>query len=333
MSQPSNKISTKIKILGASLVFTMLSLIVLTIYLNQKNSKDALIVNIAGKQRMLTQKISKNIFFHYQNKKVDFNELDIAVEEFKYGMLSLQNGNKLRGISSPPTDKIGEQISKIIILWNSFEKNVEIIKNQLIINDVQNERLLKIKVEAIYNSNIKLLKEVDCLVTMYTNYIESKTHAIEYFQYAGAFLLFILIMYSLQQLRIIEAHANQFLKHSKIIIEGQVENKPIEYIEIEAESEIIEATDTLNCFINKINSAMDYSAQAVEKSQQASQKLEEITDEFDKIIDDLQDSTSLSSQLSMSEDIAIQSSEDLIKTTKKLSDLKEQLDMLLISCK
>jgi hypothetical protein len=329
----SSKISTKIKILGASLVVTMLSLIALTIYLNQKNIKDALIVNVAGKQRMLTQKISKNIFYLYQNKNINFNELDNAVEEFKYGISSLQDGNKLRGIESSPTDKIGEQIAKVIVLWNSFDKNVQSFKNQLALEDKKNEKLLKIKVDSIYSSNNNLLKEVDILVTMYTNHIEQKTQTIEKFQYVGAFVLFILIIYSLLQLKKIEEHANQFLKYSKTIIEDQSENKPIKYIEIEAESEIVEATDTLNCFINKINSAMEYSAEAVEKSQQASQKLEEITDEFDKIIDDMQDSAELSTELSKSEDIAIQSTEELLNTTKKLLDLKNQLDVLRISCK
>ena len=45
----SNKITTKIKILGALLIFLMLSVITTTIYLNQQNSKDALVINIAGK--------------------------------------------------------------------------------------------------------------------------------------------------------------------------------------------------------------------------------------------------------------------------------------------
>ena len=47
----------------------------------------------------------------------------------------------------------------------------------------------------------------------------------------------------------------------------------------------------------------------------------------------MEDSQALSTQLSKSEDIAIQSSEDLLQTTKKLSDLKKQLDNLKFSCK
>ncbi len=332
MTQKPGKISTKIKILGAILVLLMISLIALTLYLNQKNVKDALIINIAGKERMLTQKISKNIFYLYQSGETNFDELDTAVEEFIYSLESLKDGNSLRGIEAAPTDKIAQQISKILILWSSFNKNVQNFKNLLVLQNDTNKKLLNSNVSSIYSSNNHLLKEVDLLVTMYTNYSESKTQAIKNFQIFGAFLLLILIVYSLYQLRIIEAHAQEFLDHSKIIIQSQVENKPLKPIVIEAESEIIEATDTLNCFIKKINEAHEYSSEAVIKSQQASEMLEEINDEFDQIICEMQDTSNISSQLNRSEDIAIQSTEELIKTTKRLTDLKKQLDTLLTSC-
>ncbi len=326
------KISTKIKILGAVLVFLMLTLIGLTTYLNQKNVKDALIINIAGKERMLTQKISKNVFYLYQNNTTDFNELDIAVEEFIYGITSLKDGNKLRGIMSVPTDKIAQQISKVLILWNNFNKNVQEFKKLLITRNSQNEPMIQSRVSSIYNSNVHLLEEVDHLVTMYTNYIENKTQVIKYFQYGGAGLLFILIIYSLIQLKIIESHAQEFLDNSKTIIQSQLENKPLAPINIDAESEIIEATDTLNCFIYKINEAMDCSSEAISKSKTASQKLESITDEFEKIICDMHDSSSITSKLDKSEDIMIQSNEELIKSTKKLEKLKIELDKVLKSC-
>jgi len=333
MKSSNNRISTKIKILGAGLIFTILSLIVLTIYLNQKNTKDSLIINIAGKERMLTQKISKNIFYLYNQRELDFNELDNAVEEFKHILDSLKNGDELRGISPVPTDEIALQISKVIVLWNSFNTNVQTFKELIITKNDTNDTKLQVQVNSIYTSNNTLLKEVDILVSMYTQYTEQKTHTIKNFQYFGAFVLFLLIIYSLQQLKSIETHANEFLQYSKNIINTQVENKPIEYIEIDAEKEIVEVSDTLNCFINKINSAMQYSEEAVAKSQLASEKLEEITDEFDKLLDDIEDSQALSSELSKSEDIAIQSSEDLLQTTKKLANLKQQLDTLRITCK
>ena len=329
----NNRISSKIKILGAGLIFTIVSLIILTIYLNQKNIKDSLIINIAGKERMLTQKISKNIFYLYNQRELNFNELDNAIEEFKYILNTLKYGDNLRGITPTPTDEIAQQISKIIVLWNSFNTNVQTFKELIILRSTNNEKKLKVQVNSIYTSNNNLLNEVDNLVTLYTHYSEHKTHTIKNFQYFGAFVLFLLIIYSILQLKIIEGHANDFLKYSKNIINMQVENKPIEYIKIDAEKEIVEVSDTLNCFINKINSAMEYSEDAVSKSQLASEKLEEITDEFDKLLYEMEDSQILSAQLSKSEDIAIQSSEDLLQTTRKLSNLKQQLDNLKISCK
>ena len=328
-----NKISTKIRILGASLVLTILSLILLTIYLNQKNIKDSLVINIAGKERMLTQKISKNIFYLYQQNEANFNELDEAVGEFEYILNSLEYGDDLRGISSAPTDEIAQQISEIIVLWNNFNANVQTFKELFILEDEYSKNKLKIRVNSVYNSNNNLLKEVDILVSMYTKYSEDKTHTIKNFQYLGAFILLLLIIYSILQLKTIESHANEFLEYSNNIINTQVKNEPIKYIQIDAEKEIVQVSDTFNCFISKINSAVQYSEEAVNKSQLASEKLEEISDEFDQLLGDIEDSNLLSSELSKSEDIAIQSSESLLQTTKKLNDLKTQLDHLKIAYK
>ncbi len=309
----------------------MLSILVTTIYLNQKNKKDALIINIAGKERMLTQKISKNIFYSYQTNSLDFIELDKAVEEFVYKLNSLKNGNTLLGLSSVPTDMIAKQLSKVEILWNNFYTNVKAYKDLSIEQKDANKELIKHRVNAIYKTNNNLLQEVDNLVSMYTLYAEDKTDYIKYFQYFAGVLLLILIGYGFGQLKAIESHAQEFLDYSKKIVENP-ENTHLEPIKIDAESEIVEATDTLNCFINKVNSAMDYSASAIEQSKNASTKLEEITDEFDKVLDELKDSAEISSQLDRSEDMVIESTEELINSTKKLQDLKGELDKLVKNC-
>ena len=72
----NNTISTKIRFIGILFIVLMTSIIATTIYLNEKNKKDALLINIAGKQRMLTQNISKNIFYIYHNDNSSYSELD-----------------------------------------------------------------------------------------------------------------------------------------------------------------------------------------------------------------------------------------------------------------
>lgn len=326
----TNEIKTKIKLLGSLFIIIMTIIVITTIYLNHKNKKDALIINIAGKERMLTQKISKNIFYLYQNDTEDFSELDNATEEFIYNLESLKDGNPLTGISKVPNDEIAKQISQVQILWNTFNHNVQEFKSLLINRDKTNEKQLKNIVNSIYNTNNNLLEEVDKLVSMYTLYMENKTDYLRYIQYIFALIILVLIGYSFSKLKAMEENVKKFFEFSKQLIQTDgAELKPIKF---DAEQEIVEATDTLNCFIDKVNSAVSYSAEAIEQSKNASIKLEEITDEFDKVIGELANTTDLSKQLNRSEDMVIESTEDLINSTKKLQELKIELDKLLKTC-
>lgn len=327
-----NTISTKIKFIGILFIVLMTSIIATTIYLNEKNKKDALIINIAGKQRMLTQNISKNIFYLYHNNSDSYSELDSSTIEFIYNLNSLKNGNTLTGISKAPTDEIAKQLLKVEILWNYFHKNINGFKDLIQRNDKSNDADLKNIVTSVYSNNTILLSEVENLVSMYTIYAEQKSDYLRYIQYIFAIIIIFLMVYSFSQLKSMEENAKRFFEESKKIMKND-NNELLVPIKIEAEEEIVEATDTINCFIDKINSAMTYSANAIEHSKNASIKLEEITDEFDKIIDELTNSADISKQLNKSEDIVIQSQENLMNSTKKLQELKNELDKLLNSCK
>ncbi len=328
----TNTISTKIKFIGILFIVLMTCIIATTIYLNEKNRKDALLINIAGKERMLTQNISKNIFYLYQNNNNTYSELDNSTIEFIYNLNSLKYGNELIGISKVPTENIAKQLSKVEVLWGNFYKNIDEFKNLNQKNDKTNELALKNTIASIHDTNTVLLNEVDNLVSMYTIHSEKKSTCIEYIQYFFALIIISLMIYSFSQLKHMEDNAKKFFEESKKIMDYD-NNEPLTPIKIEAEKEIVEATDTINCFIDKINSAMTYSANAIEHSKNASIKLEEITDEFDKVIGELTNSADISKQLYKSEDIVIQSQENLMNSTKKLQELKNELDKLLLSCK
>ena len=327
-----NTISTKIRFIGILFIVLMTSIIATTIYLNEKNKKDALLINIAGKQRMLTQNISKNIFYIYHNDNSSYSELDSSTIEFIYNLNSLKEGNSLIGISKVPTDEIAKQLSKVEVLWNNFHKKIDDFKELVQKRDKSEESNLKNIVTSVYDTNTILLTEVDNLVSMYTTYSEQKSNYVEYLQYIFALIILSLMIYSFSQLKNMEENAKRFFEESKRIMNSNV-NEPLTPMKIVAEKEIVDATDTINCFIEKINSAMVYSSNAIEQSKNASIKLEEITDEFDKIIDDLTNSADISKQLNKSEDIVIQSQENLMSSTKKLQELRNELDKLLNTCK
>ena len=137
----------------------------------------------------------------------------------------------------------------------------------------------------------------------------------------------------MMQLRSIESHVDSFMQYSKTLLSNKDTSKlkPIK-LEAESESEIVEVSDTINCFVQKINSAMDHSNEALKQSEHASAKLEELTDEFDLILGELQNRSIASTHLNNSEDIVIESTEELINSTKKLANLKKELEKLTKSC-
>ena len=322
-----SNISTKIKIIGILFALLMTSIIATTIYLNNKNEKDAMIINIAGKQRMLTQNISKNIFYLYSNPKSSQNELNSSIEEFIYNLESLKGGNSLSKLKESPNIQIDRQMLQIEYLWSIFYQNI--VKFKELIQNNSNKQELQNIVNIIYETNPELLYEVDALVSLHTINSEQKIRFLKNSQYFFAILILFLIIYSFLELKTMEKNALRFLEESKKVMEQNFE-EPLKPIKIEAEGELIEASNIFNRFLNKINSAIIDSNSALEQSKNASYKLEEISNEFDEIINEIQNKSEISKQLNRSEDIAIQTQEQLLHSSKRLNELKNELEKIIL---
>ena len=322
-----SNISTKIKVIGILFALLMTSIIATTIYLNNKNEKDAMIINIAGKQRMLTQNISKNIFYLYSNPKSSQNELDTSIEEFIYNLESLKGGNSLSKLKESPNIQIDRQMLQIEYLWSIFYQNI--VKFKELIHNNTNQKELQNIVNIIYETNPELLYEVDALVSLHTINSEQKIRFLKNSQYFFAILILFLIIYSFLELKTMEKNALKFIEESKKVMEQNFE-EPLKPIKIEAEGELIEASNIFNRFLNKINSAIIDSNSALEQSKNASYKLEEISNEFDEIINEIQNKSEISKQLNKSEDIAIQTQEQLLHSSKRLNELKNELEKIIL---
>ena len=322
-----SNISTKIKVIGILFALLMTSIIATTIYLNNKNEKDAMIINIAGKQRMLTQNISKNIFYLYSNPKSSQNELDSSIEEFIYNLESLKGGNSLGKLKEAPNMQIDRQMLQIEYLWSIFYQNI--VKFKELIHNNTNQKELQNIVNIIYETNPELLYEVDALVSLHTINSEQKIRFLKNSQYFFAILILFLIIYSFLELKTMEKNALRFLEESKKVMEQNFE-EPLKHIKIEAEGELVEASNIFNRFLNKINSAIIDSNSALEQSKNASYKLEEISNEFDEIISELKNKSEISKQLNKSEDIAIQTQEQLLHSSKRLNELKNELEKIIL---
>jgi methyl-accepting chemotaxis protein len=211
-------------------------------------------------------------------------------------------------------------------LWNEYKKDVLLFQKGVMQED---GRLQQEAFEDIAKTNEKLLTQMDKAVDMYSDYTANKTEFIQTFQYGAFFVLFGLVAFSILKLKQIEMHAREFMKKSRQLMQRDIK-APIEPMDVDAENEIEEVADSLNHFIFKVNSAMELSNAALRQSKQASDKIEELTEEFNAIIGIVDEQGgSIGDSIDKSEDIMIQSSEEMVRTNQRLQELKSELDKVM----
>lgn len=127
-----SRISTKLKVTGGLLSLMIFLIIGLTVAMNERSKKDSLIINIAGKQRMLTQKMSKEIFFLRHRDGHDFRAFDAAIELFGNNLNDLRFGNEDRGIYGPQNDVIKKKLDEVYGKWEPFLAQLQKVKNEII---------------------------------------------------------------------------------------------------------------------------------------------------------------------------------------------------------
>jgi nitrate/nitrite-specific signal transduction histidine kinase len=154
-----NKISTKIKVIVISLSIIIATIIALTIAISEKSKKDALVVNIAGKQRMLTQRMSKEIFYLKMHESYDTILLNEIVKEFEDSLNMLIKGDSARGIAAAPTADIQKKLLEVQKLWNPFKKEIQNIQSQAKMLKALKESMLT-RVEKLLNLSDDVVKQM-----------------------------------------------------------------------------------------------------------------------------------------------------------------------------
>ncbi|HIP16305.1 MAG TPA: hypothetical protein EYG77_03795 [Methanothermococcus okinawensis] len=144
------------------LLFLLIITTILSVVSHNDILKDGDVINIAGKQRMLIQKMSKDAFMvgmGYVEYKEDMIK---SAEEFDKNLQDLINGNPERGITPAP-DNIKQQLLKVKKLWDPFYEKIKIVYTK----DPKDPEF-KEALEYIKDHNMELLNEMHKGVVMYT---------------------------------------------------------------------------------------------------------------------------------------------------------------------
>ena len=119
------------------------------------------VLNLSGKQRMLSQKMSKEILLIAlnENKKANIDNLKNTSELFDKILKGLRYGNDELNLPLTRSSRILRQLNKIDIIWADFQP---IVKNIIAAGNASKEQ-----VALIAEYNLPLLKQMNKAVGLY----------------------------------------------------------------------------------------------------------------------------------------------------------------------
>ncbi len=129
--------------------------------------QSGVVINLAGKQRMLTQKMSKEALFIAKGINADANKASLkkTVSLFDKTLKGLVNGDSSLNLPKTENKEILGQLQKVSDLWKAFKPNVD---------KAAEGKADKATLEAIAKENIPLLKNMNAAVQMYAKASGSK---------------------------------------------------------------------------------------------------------------------------------------------------------------
>ena len=127
------------------------------------------VINLAGKQRMLTQKMSKDILLIASNVELEQNKEDLKKTSalFERTLNGLINGDEGLKLGPCPSEDIKAQLEKVKSMWSDFKPFTE--------EAISAQKLAKETIKKVAEQNVPLLKEMNKAVQMYAADAEAAT--------------------------------------------------------------------------------------------------------------------------------------------------------------
>jgi len=147
------------KTLKYGLIFTLLTCLSFTSAYAASQFEWRVQLHFAGKQRMLTQKISKEILLmakdiHFEENKRNLHKSSI---QFTWTLDGLRNGSKRLRLIKTQNVAILKQLTKVAKLWKKFQR-----LQKRLVRKISSANLKRLAVQ-----NLQLLAEMDKVVKMY----------------------------------------------------------------------------------------------------------------------------------------------------------------------
>lgn len=324
------KITSRIKLISLMLSLILVTLIFVTIYLNEQTKHDSYVVNIAGKERMLSQKMAKELFLNAWQYDSDFGEFQLARDEFISNLNALKTGNSYAMITPPPSDKIKSQLAKITQTSEKFMYKAELIRSKIL----KGQPASQDDIVSIYELNNQLLLMIDDNVKDYALLSADKKRFLEMVQYFFAFLTFVVVAMSVYFTRQIENEFDRFLSSANEVSKIKCDEENIEEIEMHevGSNELELAEANMKQFLTKVEKVIQKAQNALNESHNAIAQIEgaaKIMEEHASAMSiDENNRKEIGMYIDKSEDLAISSLDEIANTKKMLDKFQNTIDTI-----
>lgn len=301
-----------------------------TFVITSLQKKDALVVNLAGRQRMLSQRITKDILIYAMSKDPNIKEdLLICTRAFDKTLRALIDGGEapedLAGKSTstlPPAPvQVKAQLEKVVDLWRPFKEHIE--------NFLTTEREEDLKY--VINNNIPILSEMDKAVVLFQNNSEFKVLLMKSVQ-----LIMTIISFGIIAL-LIFLYSKQILKPIKAILEvtesfARNEGDLTIKLPVVTRDEIGKIAEHLNSFIEGLRKSLLESFQAFKNGitgfENVKRNVINFAERFEKSVEQINSSMKSIENVAASGEELSSGIEEIASTSQHLAQISEELNKL-----
>ncbi|SHJ64197.1 methyl-accepting chemotaxis protein [Malonomonas rubra DSM 5091] len=175
----------------AVITFVTLALVFTSVFVLNGQKDDSTVVNIAGRQRMLSQKMSKEALSIAAGLEVSSNRdsLKQTADLFASSLNSLINGDEKLNLPPTQNPQILSQMRQVEVLWDNFSPHIDTF-----VNPASTEAARSVAAEYILQNNVPLLKEMNSAVGMYEKHSRGKVGTLKTVLYAGGLIALIVTL-------------------------------------------------------------------------------------------------------------------------------------------
>ena len=287
-----------------------------------KNNMSREFIDLSGRQRMLSQRMGLFIerYLRADNEE-DYLQFTKAKNLYSETIEKFMSDQKVKALP-----EVKAQIQSTYNFWREYE--------EYILNILKVETSISDSISYIHEKNIELLNTMDAAVWLYTEHSKENNNLFLKFQYASLVFALIIILFSYILSREIVNHINDFVNRAKMLESDNIGKLNHRHIKVdnESEDELIEASNYLCGFVKKVNIAMNHSEDAIRQAESAVLELQDLADNVEDALKDLEidekEKSNFDKKVNATEDIAIESAENLIHVRKMLEKLRTSLNSM-----